>query len=216
MNLQTLKDRFLELSKTIEAAKAEMAAEARRLIQGAANDMFDAAPEIETVFWTQYTPYFSDGEACYFIVNDIYFTLIMDSELDDIYDEGSYLYTQEDYEKAKTDLATAIEYSADPEAWKKAYLDTYYKENERTYPGNTLWLKPYPYDPEEAKSMVTEIELQMTVLSPEDVTRIQTAFDTFCSMLAAVPEDIMQTVYGDHARITITKQGTTTDEYDHD
>lgn len=33
--------------------------------------LFDANPEIKSVTWTQYTPYFNDGDSCEFGVNDI-------------------------------------------------------------------------------------------------------------------------------------------------
>lgn len=33
--------------------------------------IFDADPEVKYVFWTQYTPYFNDGEPCVFSVGDV-------------------------------------------------------------------------------------------------------------------------------------------------
>jgi len=35
---------------------------------------FDTYPQVKTIYWSQYTPYFNDGDECVFSVNDIYFT----------------------------------------------------------------------------------------------------------------------------------------------
>lgn len=35
---------------------------------------FDKNPEIKTIFWNQYTPYFNDGDTCTFSVYDAYET----------------------------------------------------------------------------------------------------------------------------------------------
>lgn len=38
-------------------------------------DFFKANPEITAVKWTQYTPYFNDGDACQFSLHGVYFQL---------------------------------------------------------------------------------------------------------------------------------------------
>lgn len=35
---------------------------------------FEENPEIKTIYWNQYTPYFNDGDSCEFRVNDAYET----------------------------------------------------------------------------------------------------------------------------------------------
>lgn len=37
------------------------------------NDFFAAVPRIKSLTWTQYTPYFNDGDTCTFRMHDIYF-----------------------------------------------------------------------------------------------------------------------------------------------
>jgi hypothetical protein len=34
--------------------------------------LFTAYPNVKAIGWTQYTPYFNDGEPCVFSVNDLY------------------------------------------------------------------------------------------------------------------------------------------------
>lgn len=44
---------------------------------------FDSYPEVKTIHWTQYAPYFNDGEECVFSVNVPYFTRTEHAELED-------------------------------------------------------------------------------------------------------------------------------------
>ena len=37
------------------------------------DSFFSAHPQVNTIHWTQYTPYFNDGDECVFSVYDIYF-----------------------------------------------------------------------------------------------------------------------------------------------
>lgn len=41
-------------------------------------------PAIKAIIWTQYTPYFNDGEPCEFSVNDPYYTNAEGEDLDEI------------------------------------------------------------------------------------------------------------------------------------
>jgi hypothetical protein len=50
------------------------------------NEFWDCNPEIKVVTWTQYAPYFNDGDACVFSVNDLTFSNATDP--DDIADLG--------------------------------------------------------------------------------------------------------------------------------
>jgi hypothetical protein len=43
--------------------------------------IFDQYPEVHAIAWTQYTPYFNDGDACEFNIHDINFKLTPDGIL---------------------------------------------------------------------------------------------------------------------------------------
>ena len=47
-------------------------------------------PAIRAVTWTQYAPYFNDGDACVFSVNDPYFTNAEGEDLENIDSWGIY------------------------------------------------------------------------------------------------------------------------------
>ena len=64
----TFKDTVEQITKTIEDAKKD----AEKALVTEFSDVFQRHPEIKCITWTQYTPYFNDGYACTFRVNDIY------------------------------------------------------------------------------------------------------------------------------------------------
>lgn len=198
-------ERFNVYKTQLEVARKELAADCSPVIEYAAQQLFATAPEIESVFWVQYTPYFNDGEPCTFCVADIEYQL----EGEDCDGEGSYLYNQSDLESALRSLENVKAYVADPNAWIEAYK----QENPYcTY----RFIRPYPSTVEEAQADVDRISNQLNRFSDEDRQRINTAFKDFYSVVQAIPEDILQQVFGDHVKVSITKQGLDVDHYDHD
>lgn len=73
-------DNFKETSKIINdaikdyyTAKLAFQATFRANFDTLAKSFFVAVPEVTSVSWTQYTPYFMDGDACEFSVNELEF-----------------------------------------------------------------------------------------------------------------------------------------------
>lgn len=59
-----------EFKKAKEEYLTKMKDGGERLVTELLKDFFSAFPEIKTVRWTQYTPYFNDGDACVFSVGE--------------------------------------------------------------------------------------------------------------------------------------------------
>lgn len=53
-------------------------------------EFWEKNPAIKAVKWTQYAPYFNDGEPCEFSVHDPYFTNAEGDDLDDLSSWGEY------------------------------------------------------------------------------------------------------------------------------
>jgi hypothetical protein len=214
--VEQLISNFKTLNSQITDAVTAMAADSRNLIQKAADQLFEKAPEIDHIFWTQYSPYFNDGSPCTFSVGDCYFVLQEDVDSDDIYYEGSWLYSYEDYENQKQLLKEVQDYTADPVAWRALYRKNFFERTgkECTYTDKQIY--PYPLDTQYILNHINEIEQQRARYSEADVLRINTAFSAFFDALALIPDEIMQTIYGNHVRVKITKNGAEVDDYDHD
>ena len=86
-----------DLQKTFEKFQAEVA-EARKHFQEHGQKMFKKTfkqffennPAVTAVKWTQYTPYFNDGDPCKFRVCDPTFTNAPEDELDNVNAWGDY------------------------------------------------------------------------------------------------------------------------------
>lgn len=64
------------LTQHVENAKREIAAKAKTAVGALFKAFFTAHPEIGALKWTQYTPYFNDGEPCEFSVHSDFDVLL--------------------------------------------------------------------------------------------------------------------------------------------
>lgn len=216
MNYDALMKNFDELNEQIRQAREQMREKSEGLVEGVVKIFLDECPEVTGVHWTQYTPYFNDGETCEFNVNSICFHILEDEDDEIEPYESTMLYGTSHLEKAKKSLKVAEEYSADPEAWRKNYLDQYYKDYGRDYPYNTKYLTPYPNDPVEAQENIEEIERSLQKYPAEVADRIENSFAKVINAINKVPEEVMRSIYGDHVMVVINREGTTVDRYQQD
>lgn len=77
-----------ELATNFEKIKMEMVATASAAINLEFAKIFTTYPELTYVRWTQYTPYFNDGEECTFSVNS--FAIGNAPDMDDVSTYGEY------------------------------------------------------------------------------------------------------------------------------
>ena len=213
MNYEALTTQFKEFSAQMEAARAAMSEKAKPYVEAGVQQLLEICPEIDSVFWVQYTPYFNDGDTCYFSVYEPSFILVGDDDYCEY--EGSYLYSANDLEAAKNRLQSIKAYEEDPEAWRLKKTREYEQNTGRPYPYLQSTLRPI-YSRESAQKELEEIETFFEKYSPEAVQRISTSFDTFVRDFSAIPEDILKAIYGDHVLVRINRTGTTVEEYNHE
>lgn len=112
MNIESLMNKKKDLNKAmLEHGKAALKEEFK--------NFFAAHPECKALRWTQYTPYFNDGEPCTFSRGE--FTANMQDTAEDAGDDGDgfdYLYGDEfkkggKYEAASKAIAALEDIDAD-------------------------------------------------------------------------------------------------------
>jgi len=86
-----------ELIEQFEEFQREFQTRARAEISKMFEKFWELNPEINAVVWTQYAPYFNDGEPCTFSVNDCVFTNAIEPE------DLDYI-RWEDYDGEKEDI----------------------------------------------------------------------------------------------------------------
>jgi hypothetical protein len=154
---------------TLEKIKAELAAfeekkkvfveELRKEFPVMFKELFDKSKKIKSFGWTQYTPFFNDGDTCEFRVNASYPNI-----------NGENIDECEWYD------------------WKIKY----HLRGDKEY-ANLLVENPN-----------LDIELHNIV-------------EEFKSVIESIPEDFLKDLFGDHAQVTIYKDGRVeVNEYDHD
>jgi len=87
-----MNERIKELTDKIVALKKEMQEEGKVVLKESFKEFFDKYPAIHCVTWTQYTPYFNDGDECTFSVGDFW---VMDKASFDEWQEEGGGYAEE-------------------------------------------------------------------------------------------------------------------------
>ena len=70
--------------------KAQFQRDAQVKLKEVFAEFWEKNPGIKTVLWTQYAPYFNDGDPCEFSVNDVHYTNAEGSDLDNMSGWGEY------------------------------------------------------------------------------------------------------------------------------
>jgi len=92
-NLQIEFDKLLDEQRALRAVFREKAQE---LFKGVTKEFFDKNPGINVIRWTQYTPFFNDGDTCEFSVNEPYYSNAKGEQIEDLTRYGEYDGEDED------------------------------------------------------------------------------------------------------------------------
>jgi hypothetical protein len=82
--MSNLKTKFEQLLEDQAELQRKFQEQAQSMFKEITKEFFDKNPGITGVVWTQYTPYFNDGETCEFSVGEATFTNAPLDELSDI------------------------------------------------------------------------------------------------------------------------------------
>jgi hypothetical protein len=95
--MSTLSD-IKSIKKNIEKLRKEAKEKVESIFKTAALELFVEYPVLKSISWSQYTPYFNDGERCYFSSNHSY-AAIKFVESDESQDEDEEDEYQEGFDK---------------------------------------------------------------------------------------------------------------------
>jgi hypothetical protein len=158
--LQEIVDMKADYEKKVQAA-------GKKAIKAVFKDLFDKFPEVHAVRWSQYTPYFNDGDACHFGLGEFWFG---------IHQEQSHnLSPDEEFEDSE-------------------------EEGEISYVSN---FSKYDY-----KTGVTSYASQRHKELEDALNSVETTCDSL--------QDVLEAVFGDHVKVTVTRRKIDIDDYDHD
>lgn len=80
--MSDINEKISQFKQEYEKLRNLMLEKGKLALMQAVKEVFDSNPKIQSIWWTQYIPYFNDGDVCEFRVNTPSFTNI-DYESDD-------------------------------------------------------------------------------------------------------------------------------------
>ena len=151
---------------------------------------FEECPKVQAVVWSQYTPYFNDGDECVFRINEPHF-IVDGFDVDDLKDP---------YEYEDDDVCKTLQYSSYQTL--EEILIRY--KNELAKPHVSDWAKGY------YPKYIAQLENQL-----EEFPGYDKKISAFVKMLND-NEDVLQEVYGDHVAVYLTPEKVIIEDYSHD
>ena len=198
MNTQDIINEVKNITAAIEDAKKTATQRGQQLFKNAVAALFDENPELESFSWKQFTPYFNDGDTCYFSVKE------WSLEVNDLSEEDMYEYdlilqnTPESIAQIKTEIQEL------EEQIKKMPVSEFadYKS-----PGSQLRNKV-----SNLKSNLPDDES----ITKEEAQKKVNLFNSISELVFAFDEDMMLSLFGDHAQIIVTKDNIEVEHYHHE
>jgi len=184
-------EKMKELLDRKAALNKEISAISKTVFTESSQELFEKHPLLESFSWTQYTPYFNDGDTCSFGVNEVPRRVTINGitfDPDEIY------------------ISTSKEnpnYNSKTDDWRLHYIDRTQEEIDKD-------IETYTFDDvDDVKHKITD--LGMTYLEYQDL------IEDICDFLSNQDESFLNDTFGDHTEVTVDRNGKTdTDHYEHD
>jgi hypothetical protein len=190
-----------ELDKHTAAVNAEIKVEARKVIEAIGAEFFARNPSVVAIRWTQYTPYWQDGDTCTFSAEDPELQLFATE--DD--DEERYFQGHQGLLLTKGYREGEIkEIEAEIAAGQPAKKD--------------YWSRPRTQkDIDEARAEIARIDAQIEKAGGvEAYAKIVADFEVAANVIKSIKDADLEIVFNDHVQVFVTKDGITVEEYEHD
>lgn len=178
--------RIKKTQKDIEKLKSKLVKDTNTLFKQSLKEIFKDHSNLESFSWTQYTPYWNDGDTCTFSAHTDYIYL-NDSE------EGEGVW---EYESLYNDLLNK------DKAIKKLEADN-----------TKLAGKP------DNKWQIESNERKIKQLEEADINEIKWKYEALkdiSELMNNIDQDTLLTMFDDHVKVTVTKNGIETESYQHD
>lgn len=103
-----------------KALKERMKSEGQDAVKEMFFDFFQKHPEVRAIVWAQYAPWFNDGDACEFSVNDLELRLDLDKVAEDVRKVLGYLSNDDDSDSESHE--SALKNIDEDESYQNHYI----------------------------------------------------------------------------------------------
>lgn len=184
----SLKRKISKIQKQIEKLKGQISEDCHELFNISYQEIFENNPDFFSFAWTQYTPHWNDGDSCEFYAHT----------------DGFYI-NGEDEETSFYEIETDIK-----ELKKKdKVIKNLQKEIEQ------LIQEGKKEDDWEVKYKKERIE-KLNNLNIEDVEKRYKFLKEVADLMKEMDQEVLESMFGDHAKVVVTKEGAEVESYDHD
>lgn len=176
--IEKLNEFNAKIAEAKNALKQMALNEGHGLVREILQPLFDAG--CKQVYWSQYTPYFNDGEPCEFSLHEVHFSMVED------------------------DLDVYVE---DDDDWFTAW-DLTYAMKPFVAPQNTGW-RTYTVTEIEAMRLASEARRQAILdrgFTEESINLITLAYDQVTDIMGQ-NEALLEMTFGDHVEIIYKETG---------
>lgn len=189
----SIKQKIETAVSDLNVLKKQYIEKGTELFHSLMKEIFTLYPAVETIQWTQYTPYWCDGDPCEFGVNEA---------------------TINDTEKYQIKRILEKVQRATPEAREELVSQI---ETLRAEEKTCIEQKKYS-KAQEALGKIAKIEADLAEMDTpiENFQQIIDAYEDVRMLFEKFDGEIFESLFGDHMRVTVTKDGITTEEYDHE
>ncbi len=183
LNIKQIKSKLNDIQKQIDKLEKQANKESSKLISKGFKEVFKNHPELKSFSWTQYTPYFNDGDECVFSAHTDYISINDSEQEESVHDLRRFLDILHNPQKEINRLIKRIE------ECKAAKYSYDYLEN----------------------------EIETIQNSSIEATRNKLAIlENISQILSSINDDSYKSIFGDHVKVTVTKDGWSTETYEHD
>jgi len=183
-----------DLTEETERVQKQIRDRGKKALLQATKDLLAQYPQIQKLYWTQYTPYFCDGDPCYFSVNELN-VLISDPEKTKRYEAEKRAHENKQATAKNLSDEQRKALGIDLEEWIEPDLDSLCEEE---------YVSSYSANKKNNKKK----------------DKYGACWDTVVALGEWIHHDAnkvtMETVFGDHVKVTVTRDGVEITEYEHD
>ncbi len=160
----------------------------KTLFNESCKDIFANNTDFTSFAWTQYTAYFNDGDPCNFSAHTDYIYINNEEE------ETSFYDVENDFKELKK---------------KDKVIKNLQKEIEQ------LIQEGKKEDGWEVKYKKERIE-KLNNLNIEDVEKRYKFLKEVADLMKNMDQDVLEIMFGDHAKVIVTKEGAEVESYEHE
>ena len=184
----SLKSKISKTQKEIEKLKDQLVKDSEKLFKTSCQEIFKNNPDFNGFSWTQYTAYWNDGDPCEFSAHTDYVYI------DDEEEESNFYNAEIDFKELKQKEKTIKKLTSEIEKLRKQGK----KDDD--------W---------EIKQNQNRIE-KLNELNLETAEKRFNFLKDINDLMKNIDDETLERMFGDHAKVVVTKDGVTVEHYDHD